>query len=156
MRRSPAFFMALIFTITLSAFFFLLFNPADREALALTDGCRGVQNGDQVVVYYLHRKFACRSCKGIEETVMESLERYFPDDFTKGRLAMCIVNLDEPGNRHYLDDFDIAFNSIIVVDRKKGEIARFKNIDKLWDIYPDQKATIELIRDEVAGFLAGS
>ncbi|GBE14719.1 hypothetical protein BMS3Abin14_00769 [bacterium BMS3Abin14] len=156
MQRSPAFFAAMIFTAALTAFLVLVPGPAEREALAFADGCRGLQNGDQIVVYYFHRKFICRSCEGIDEVVLEGLERYFPSDFSEGRLAMCTVNLDEPGNLHYLDDFDIVFNSIVVVDKRKGKVARFKNIEDLWDIFPDRKATIDLIRDEVSGFLAGS
>ena len=154
MRRPIPFLLSLIFTATMTALLLMVPGPIEQEAMALADGCRGLQDSDQVVVYYFHRKFVCRSCEGIDETVLKGLERYFPVDLRDGRLAMCTVNLDEPGNLHYLDDFDIVFNSIIVVDRKNGKVVRFKNVEKLWDIYPDRKATIELIRDEVKGFLS--
>ncbi len=29
----------------------------------LPDGCLGNLNGDQVIVYYFHRKFRCQSCE---------------------------------------------------------------------------------------------
>ncbi|UCF30547.1 MAG: hypothetical protein JSV26_10925 [bacterium] len=122
----------------------------------ITDGCRGILTDDQVVVYYFHRKFRCPSCLIVESTLHETFDRYFSSHLGSGRLAVCVVNLDDAENRRYIDEFDILFNSVIVVERKSGKALRFKNLEKIWDIYTDREATIKHLLDEISPFLRGS
>jgi len=127
-----------------------------EQPAALTDGCKGILSDNQIIVYYFHRKFRCPSCLIVESTLHETLDNYFSEDFTKGNLAVCVVNIDEAQNKHYIEDFQILFNSVIVVDRRGGAAHRYKNIEKVWDIYDDRDATTQLFRDEIGPFLAGS
>jgi len=126
-----------------------------QEPASLVDGCKGYLSDDQIVVYYFHRKFRCPSCLTVESTLHETLEKYFTEDFSKGRLAVCVVNIDEKENRHYVKDFQILFNSVIIVDKRGGTAHRYKNIEKIWDIYQDREATAQLIKDEIEPFLIG-
>lgn len=127
-----------------------------EQHTSLTDGCRGNLSDDQVVVYYFHRKFRCPSCLIVESTLHETLDKHFSEDLAGGRLAACVVNVDEKENRHYVEEFRILFNSVIIVDKRGGTAHRFKNIEKVWDIYQDREATTQLFRDEIEPFLPGS
>jgi hypothetical protein len=126
-----------------------------EEPAPLLNGCKGNLSDDQIVVYYFHRKFRCPSCLIVEFTLNKTLDDYFSDDFTRGRLAMCVVNIDEMENRHYVKDFQILFNSVIIVDKRGGKAHRYKNIEKIWDIYKDREAVTQLIKDEIEPFLGG-
>lgn len=129
--------------------------PVQAESI-LPDGCLGNLNDNQVVVYYFHRKFDCQSCEVLEATLRPTLETAYADHFGTGRLAMCVINLDDPDNRHYLDQFEIFSSSVIIVKKKSGVISRYKNLDSIWDFYDNGEAISNLLQKEVSGFLSES
>ena len=150
-------FRILVFFIAMSLA--ILAIPAPGPVLAesiLPDGCLGNLNDNQVVVYYFHRKFRCQSCEVLESTLQETLKVTYSAHFGAGRLAMCVINLDDPENRHYLEQFKILSNSIVIVERKGGVVSRFKTLDSIWDISQDREAIDIMLRTEVAGFLSES
>ena len=151
-------FLTLFLLIAATFAFFSGAVPATyaEQPASLTDGCKGILSDDQIVVYYFHRKFRCPSCLIVESTLHETLDKYFSDEFTRGRLAVCVVNIDEMENKHYIEDFQILFNSVIVVEKRGGASHKYKNLEKVWDIYDDKDATTQLFKDEIEPFLTGS
>jgi len=148
--------LVVLLTILLPA---TLLVPAPGPVLAgdiLPDGCLGNLNDNQVVVYYFHRKFRCQSCEVLESTLLNTMQVTYADHFGAGKLAMCIINVDDLENRHYLDQFEIFSNSIIIVKKKRGVVARFKNLESIWDISEDRDAISLMLQTEVAGFLSES
>jgi hypothetical protein len=147
--------MVLLSSLLLAA----LLIPAPGPVLAdgiLPDGCLGNLSDNQVVVYYFHRKFRCQSCEVLETTLQNTLQVTYADHFGAGRLAMCIINLDDPENMHYLEQFEIFSNSIIIVEKKSGIVSRYKNLESIWEVSEDRDAISHLLRTEVAGFLPES
>ena len=147
--------MVLLSTLLLAA----LLVPAPGPALAdsiLPDGCLGNLNDNQVVVYYFHRKFRCQSCEVLESTLMSTIQVTYSNHFGAGRLAMCIINVDDPENRFYLEQFEILGNSIVIVEKRGGVVSRYKNLESIWDVSEDRDAVTQLLRTEVAGFLSES
>ena len=129
--------------------------PAQAEDI-LPAGCLGNLRDNQVVVYYFHRKFRCQSCEVLESTLKDTLQITYADHFGAGRLAMCVINVDAPENRHYLDKFDIFSNSVIIVEKKNGEILRSRAVESIWDVSQDRDAISHLLQAEVKGFLPES
>jgi hypothetical protein len=122
----------------------------------LPDGCLGNLNDNQVIVYYFHRKFRCQSCEVLESTLQNTMQITYADHFGAGKLAMCIVNVDDPENRHYLEKFEIFSNSVVIVEKNNGVVLRFKNLESIWDISQDRDAITHLLQTEVAEFLPES
>ncbi|MDF1535275.1 MAG: nitrophenyl compound nitroreductase subunit ArsF family protein [bacterium] len=127
-------------------------GPAHAEDV-LPDGCLGNLTDDQVIVYYFHRKFRCGSCEVIESTLQRALETYYGPHFTNGRLAMCVVNIDDPANRHYLEQFQLLSTSLVIVKKSKGSVARFKHIDSIWEISEDPDAISHILQTEISRYL---
>ena len=69
---------------------------------------------------------------------------------------MCVVDVDAPENRHYLDRFDIFSNTVIIVESKGGNIFRFKAVEAIWDAPEDKDAISQLLRTAVDEFLSES
>ena len=146
---------ALLLILTLAA----LLVPAPGSAFAegiLPDGCLGNLSDNQVVVYYFHRKFRCQSCEVLESTLQNTLQVSYSEHFGTGRLAMCVVNLDDPVNHHYLEQFEIFSNSVVSVEKRGGKVLRFKTVESIWDVSEDGDAISHLLQTEVAGFLPES
>lgn len=150
-RSLKVFFFALLFTTLMTP----VPGPSFGDSV-LPDGCLGNLNENQIVVYYFHRKFRCQSCDVLESTLQRTLQVTYADQFGAGRLAMCVINVDEPENRHYLEQFQILSNSIVIVRKKSGLVSSYKTLESIWDISQDREAIDQMLRTEVAGFLSES
>ncbi len=150
-------FRVTVFFATMLLAILLVSTPGPALAEGpLPDGCLGNLNENQVIVYYFHRKFRCQSCEVLESTLQNTLQITYSDHFGAGKLAMCIINVDDPENRHFLEQFEIFSNSIVIVEKKGGVISRYKNLESIWDISQDRDAITRLLQTEVAGFLSES
>lgn len=120
----------------------------------LPEGCLGQLTDDQVVVYYFTRKFRCQSCETLEKTILETVREYYSRPFTEGRLAMCVINVDDPSNRHYLDEFEILSNTLYIVEKKGGAVHRSRNLYEVWEIFEDAEAVRKLFTTGLGEYLA--
>lgn len=130
-------------------------SPAHCED-TLTDGCIGTIDHDQVVIYYFHRKFRCQSCETLESVLPRILMDNYPVLLGNGELAMCVVDVDDSANSHFMDEFDILSNSVVLVEERAGKVLRYKNIEEVWSLSDDGEAVSHLIKKEIASFLSGS
>ena len=64
-----------------------------------------------------------------------------------------LVNVDEPANKHYIDDYQLYAKSVIVADVRDGDEVRWKNLAKVWQLTGDKRAFIQYIQDEVREYL---
>jgi len=147
--------MVFLSTLLLATLLVPVPGPALADSI-LPDGCLGNLNDNQVVVYYFHRKFRCQSCEVLESTLLSTIKITYADHFGAGRLAMCIINVDDPENRFYLEQFEILGNSIVIVQKKEGNVLKYKNIESIWEVSEDRDAITNLLQTEVAGFLPES
>lgn len=70
-----------------------------------------------------------------------------------GKLVWRLVNVDEPANRHFIDDYQLYAKSVVVSDVRGGEEVRWKNLAKIWQLLNDENAFIKYIQDEVRVYL---
>jgi hypothetical protein len=89
----------------------------------------------------------------IESFSREAVETGFRKEVEDGSVVWRLVNLDEPANRHYIDDYQLYAKSVIVSDVRGGKEARWKNLVKVWQLTNDKGAFIKYIQDEVRGYL---
>ncbi|UCG38262.1 MAG: hypothetical protein JSV00_08710 [bacterium] len=152
----PARFQVSMASILLLA---ALMTPSPMHALAestLPDGCLGTLQENQIVIYYFHRKFRCQACGPLEETLRAMVQGRYEQQFRTGVLAMCVINLDEPENRHFLDDFRLLSNSLVIAEKRKGVVQRFTNLEAIWDITEGTEAIAGFLHREVSRYLPGS
>ncbi|MCB4756667.1 MAG: nitrophenyl compound nitroreductase subunit ArsF family protein [Elusimicrobia bacterium] len=109
----------------------------------------------KIIVYYFHGKFRCLSCRKIEATTEESVKSFFADDLIKGKVEYRVVNVEEKGNEHFVQDYQLYTKSVVVVDTLKGKEIRWKNLAKVWPLLSDEGAFKTYIRDEVRFYQKG-
>lgn len=108
----------------------------------------------KVIVYYFHGTARCPTCMKFEAFTQEVIKDSFADATENGRLELRIVNVDEPGNKHFLRDYQLYTKSVVLSDTRGGEQKRWKNLEKIWELHPDKDAFFEYVRDEVDSYLA--
>lgn len=91
----------------------------------------------------------------IESFSREAVEAGFGKELKGGKVVWRLVNIDEPANRHYIDDYQLYAKSVIVADVRDGEEVRWKNLMKVWQLTRDKELFIKYIQDEVRAYLKG-
>ena len=107
-----------------------------------------------VTVYYFHGTARCALCLRIEQMAEEILRDAFPGELANGELIWRAVNVDLPENAHFIVDYDLAANELVVT---KGNQTQPGTWNKLPEVYrlvddPEQFRTqlIQLGRQALA------
>ena len=108
---------------------------------------------DAVVVTYFLTNVRCPTCLKIEAYTKEAVETGFADAVKGARLVWRTVNTDEPGNEHFLDDYQLAFKAVVVSVRRGGREVKWKNLEAIWDEVGEKDGYLAYIRAEVAAAL---
>jgi len=109
-----------------------------------------------VRVTYFHTTTRCLSCYKIEALSEAAVSANFAAALANGDLIWRTVNIDEPGNGHYVDDYKLYTKSVIVSEFVGDQEVRFKNLDRVWKLLGDEQAFARYVTDEVAAFLESS
>ena len=107
----------------------------------------------KLIVYYFHGNFRCPSCRKIEAYAKESVETNFKDKIDGGVIEWRLVNIDEPENKHFVQDYQLITRSVVVSEIINGRQVSWKNLDKVWDLLGNKDAFLAYIRDEVTQIL---
>jgi hypothetical protein len=106
-----------------------------------------------VVVYYFHGNFRCYTCHMMEQYSKEAIEANFKDALSSGKLEFKVVNVEERGNEHYVNDYRLYTKSLILSLVKDGKEIRSKNLTKIWEYVHNKQRFFDYVREEVNNFL---
>ncbi len=109
--------------------------------------------GGTVTAYYFHGAFRCPTCHKLEEYAKEAIESNFKKDLASGKLSFKIVNVENKGNEHFVQDYQLYTKSVVLSLSKDGKEVRSKNLDKIWQLVRNKEQYENYVRDEVAAFL---
>ncbi|CAG0988092.1 hypothetical protein PHYC_02136 [Phycisphaerales bacterium] len=93
------------------------------------------QRSEVATVYYFHGDTRCETCLTIERQAAELVRSFFAAQIAAGRLRYLAVNYDTPENRHFREEYDLAFGSVVVTDG-----ARWENLGDVWTLVHDDRA----------------
>lgn len=110
-----------------------------------------IDNG--VVAYYLHPESRCATCLKIEELSKMALEDGFPEALAEGKLQWLALNVDQPANKHFMDDFELHTTSLVLARRQDGETVKFKNCTRVWELVHSPMKFNSYVESETAAFL---
>ncbi|MGD2093639.1 MAG: nitrophenyl compound nitroreductase subunit ArsF family protein [Phycisphaerales bacterium] len=110
-----------------------------------------INNG--VIVYYFYETVRCPTCRKFESYTQEILQSTFAEEMEKGNLIWKMVNTDEPGNKHFRDDYGLYTKSIVLVKISGGKQVKWKNLEKIWERVGDKDAFVKYIQDEIREYL---
>ena len=106
-----------------------------------------------VRVYYFHRTVRCGDCLRIDQMSSETLKETFHQELTDGHLEWRPTNLDLPENTHFMFDYDLNANELVVV-RDDGKQPVFNKLPEVWElVYHPAKfcsMLIDLVREQLA------
>lgn len=109
---------------------------------------------DRLIVYYFHGNMRCATCMTLEAYSKEAVETYFPAELNSGRIEFQVINYDESTNEHFLTDYDLSFQSLVLVQIKDGEEVGHENLEKIWDLVGDKTLYFEYVKTAVDSQIA--
>ena len=107
------------------------------------------------MAYYFHGNVRCATCRTIEAYAHEAVTGGFPSEMDDGRIQWRVVNVEDSGNRHFVDDFQLTTRSVVLVDLLDGRQAKWKNLADVWNHVRDKDAFLTYVRQEVRDYLGG-
>ena len=134
----------LLLCILLAAF---VFAPAESSA--------GDEESTQVVVFYFHRTLRCQTCLNIEALARYDVNFNLAEEMEKGILDWRLVNFQEKENTHFAEDFHLEGPSLILAEYAGLRLARWRNLEKVWELSDDPVAFDAYVLGEIRKFLAG-
>jgi hypothetical protein len=106
-----------------------------------------------VTAYYFHGNFRCPTCKKMEQYSRESIELNFAQQLKSGALVFQPINIDEPENQHFVQDYQLVTKSLVLVKYENGKQKAWKNLPAIWQKVGDQQAFFEYVKSEIAAYL---
>jgi len=141
-------------------------NPPKDTSNQAAPVCRAGQacNPDQpaaeapvgtTIAYYFHRTARCWTCRALESNAREAIQRDLAHELAKGRVTIQAVNVEEPGNRHYIERYQLVGPSLVLSYRQDGKEVRWKNLDKIWALIRNPAEYQAYVAAEVRSFMDG-
>ena len=112
-------------------------------------------SGAKVTAYYFHGSFRCPTCTAMEKYSREAIETNFKDKLASGKLEFKAVNVEERGNEHFVNDYQLYAKSLILSLVKDGKKVKSKNLDKIWQLARNKQKFIDYVTGEINGFMEG-
>jgi hypothetical protein len=109
-----------------------------------------------IIVYYFHGTVRCPSCTLLEELIRDAVEIGFDQELETGRITMQVVNVDKQDNEHFVDDYSLGAQSVILSQIENGKEKQWKNLDQIWTLLEDQGQLWEYLQNEIEKFLEGT
>lgn len=113
----------------------------------------GNKPASRVIAYYFHGNFRCYTCHTMEQYSKEAIEANFKDALSSGKLEFKVVNTEERGNEHYVNDYQLYTKSLILSLLKDGKEIKSKNLTKIWEYVRDKQRFLNYVSEEVNNFL---
>ncbi len=106
-----------------------------------------------VIAYYFHGTMRCPTCYKLEQYSKEAIEANFKDALASGKMQFRVVNIDDKGNEHYVNDYQLYTKSLILSLIRDGKEIKWKNMDKIWEYVSNKQKFMDYVKSGVADLL---
>jgi hypothetical protein len=107
----------------------------------------------KLIAYYFHGTFRCTTCRTIEQYSHDAIQMYFAKELGNGRLEFRPVNIEEPANKHFIQDYQLVTRSLVFSLMADGKETKWKNLADVWKLVRDKDKFFQYVKDEVEKFL---
>jgi hypothetical protein len=134
-------------------------SPAKSEHAKPANSTRVTENvaaSPKVVVYYFHGNTRCITCRKIESFAKSAIEGGFAAELKTGQIEFRAVNIEEPNNEHFVQDYQLATRSVVLSRLRNDKQDAWKNLDQVWTLVRNPEAFQRYVVDETKQLLGGA
>ncbi|MEX2578356.1 MAG: nitrophenyl compound nitroreductase subunit ArsF family protein [Verrucomicrobiales bacterium] len=119
-----------------------------------SESASSVEVGDPaapVVVTYFSSDVRCPTCLEIESLTRRAVEERFAGPLAEGTLAFRILNMDEEENVHFVDDYELAFKTVVIRGDAGGDdfAEPWVKMDEVWSLTAKPDEFIAYLAEEI-------
>jgi len=107
----------------------------------------------RVFAYYFHGTMRCPTCHKLEQYSKEAIETNFKDALDSGKLEFKAINVEDRGNEHYVDDYQLYTKMLVLSLVRDNKEIKSKNLVKVWEYVGNKEKFFDYVKSEVADFL---
>ena len=108
---------------------------------------------DRVIVYYLHSNRRCTTCKKLEAYSEEAVTSGFASQLEDSLILWQVVNFEEEDNEHYVKDYGLYTQSLVLSRLQGDKEVEWKNLDEIWQLVGNEEEFISYVQRELNAFL---
>jgi hypothetical protein len=112
-------------------------------------------NQAKYIAYYFHATQRCVTCRKIESLSREAVLNSFAHEIKNGTLIFKTVNIDEPQNRHFVQDFKLYTKSLVIAKVSGDKTEQFRNLPKIWELVYSPANFTQYVKIEISSFMGG-
>jgi len=109
--------------------------------------------GSKVIAYYFHGNFRCDSCLKIEKYSREAIEQNFKNELNSGTLVFKVINVEDKGNEHFMNDYQLYTKSLVISLVKDGKEVKYENLKKVWEYLNNQSKFHDYVKTGIESYL---
>jgi hypothetical protein len=118
-------------------------------------GGQARETARRVIAYYFHRTIRCPTCLSIEAQAQTALETGFVEELSAGRLEWHAINIEEPGNEHFEQEYQLDRQALVLMEVQDGQVQRYQKLERVWELVEDPAGFRDYVRAETSAFLGG-
>jgi hypothetical protein len=128
--------------------------PVQREVASVVEIPVAPQTQQRkVVATYFYGSVRCTTCRKVESYAREAIEEGFGPQIADGIVEFRTVNVEEPQNRHYIQDYQLVTRSVVVAEEVDGAVARWVRLDQVWALVRHRPLYLNYVQDAVNGYM---
>ncbi|MGD2109612.1 MAG: nitrophenyl compound nitroreductase subunit ArsF family protein [Phycisphaerae bacterium] len=138
---------------------YLVVDASRREPTARqpttgqTVATASTQQAHKLVAYYFHRTQRCDTCLTIEAYAEEALRAALPEAFETGEVEWHAVNIEEPANEHFVQDYELVTSTLVLVNMRDGKQVGWRALHEVWDLVDEKDAFLAYVAKEAAAMM---
>jgi hypothetical protein len=140
--------ISLLAVVAFSIVWLLLPRQSKTDASSATTAAPA-----EYVAYYFHRTARCVTCLRIEQAAHDAIFANFTPSLRAGTLLFLPTNVEVAGNEHFIKDYELVSQALVLVQYQDGKPVRSRNLDKVWDVIGDSTQFADYVTGEVAIFM---
>ncbi len=136
-------FLFIFIASALATQLFLSFQP--HETTDIPDGKH---------LLFFHAQARCPTCINMEKLIRKVLDDSFHHETQAGKIGLMTIPYDVPENRELVEQFHVGAISVILAEKKNGQIVRHRDLSPdVWNNHSNNAAMTEILSREITRFL---
>ncbi len=110
-------------------------------------------SGRKLIVYYFHRTQRCRDCLNMEDYAHDALKDGFPNALESGAIEWRAVNVEQPGQEHFVEKYDVTSSGVVLVDMRNGKQEGWQKLVRVWELVDHEADFKAYVKTEARALL---
>lgn len=103
----------------------------------------------RIDVTYFHATQRCQGCLAIEELTENTMKDSFAKELKDSSITYSSIDFLLEENAHFQDDYKFDFQTLIISKKVNGKEVKWKNLEKIWDLYSNPANYAKYLESEI-------